>query len=119
MSRFDMTRLVSMWLLVAVVSACSTADAVCNKQKECNPDLGDDAVRVCTEAYKGRLAALRANHEPECHVLADKMEALDACRAQITCDDFEAADTGKKCETELDDVDGAVADAETECTTLD
>lgn len=101
---------------IACVGGC-TAQNLCAKKAECadeeGDDLAEDSPSVCQANYNGGLAALRANEEEECHILADAQEALDACRASLKCDDFVESDFGGECDDQLDayndareDVDG-------------
>gem|GEM_PF-1892160 len=111
-------------LLVAAASffvmACSSSGALCEKEKECMSDPpGEDFVSICTIKADGQLRALNANKEEECHLVASTLSALNACRAQLDCDDYNEFDYGGHCDDELDDYLDAVEDADNECTALD
>jgi hypothetical protein len=84
----------------------------CEKAAECaNDPPGEDFVDICTQQQGTRIAALQANSEEECQVLAQALAALNACRAQLECDDFREADYGGECDDELDDYEEALDDA--------
>ena len=57
----------------------------------------------------------------ECHTLADATLRLDACRAQLDCDDFREGDHGGKCDDEQEALEDAIEDTDNfqECGTLD
>ena len=110
-------------LILLALSGC-TAQALCERSRECLSDPpGDDYVAVCQARYDGQVNAYRANKEEECHVLADAKLAFDACRAQLDdCDDFNESDDREyngECEDEHDNYFDALEDAEQECGTLD
>jgi hypothetical protein len=108
-------------VVLLITSGC-TSQALCEKDAECRDDPpGDDYVRICTIQRDGNIRALRANKEEECQMLADAQIALDACRAQLDCDDYNEGDLGQKCDAELDDFNDAFDDAEngTECSSRD
>lgn len=91
--------------------ACASR-ALCEKIDECADDPpGDDFVEICTRQHQASMAALRANEEEDCQRLADATAALDACRAQLSCDDFEEADLGGECDDEVDEYNDAFDDA--------
>lgn len=112
-ARFRAGRLVSGLLSVGLglllLDGCSPAQALCAKEQECNDELEDDTYNVCIESYNAGINALRANEEPECQVLADARLALDACRATLSCSDFEDNDLDD-CDDQLDDFRDAEAD---------
>jgi hypothetical protein len=95
------------------LSGC-TAQNLCAKKAECadeeGDDLADDSPSVCQANYNGNLNALRANEEEECQILANAQEALDACRAGLTCDDFFKSDFGGECDDQVDDYEDALND---------
>jgi hypothetical protein len=103
---------------LACLASCSGGDFFCRKQAQCLaeegfPELEDDSVGVCVVQYNGSIAALRANEEPECHVLADAILAVDACRAGLDCNDFfEQDDFSEACDNVLDDLDDALDDVD-------
>ena len=98
-------------VVVVVVTTGCTAQQVCEKHKECSSDPpGEDYVNVCATRVQGEYDALRANKEPECSELATAKEALDACKAQLSCDDYEENDLGGECDDELDDYEDLVDD---------
>ena len=97
---------------VVLGGANCTERALCEQIKECaNDPPGEDFVEVCTRQRAGETAALRANSEDDCVTLATAQTALDACRAQLTCDDFQEGDLGGECDNELDDYNDAFDDA--------
>lgn len=111
-------------LLAALAGGGCTAQALCERARECaNDPPGEDFVRVCQTRYEGQIRAYRANKEEECHILADRKLAFDACRAQLDdCDDFHDSDDrdyNGDCDNEHDDYFDALEDAEQECGTLD
>lgn len=107
-------------ILVLLVTSGCTAQALCAKQAECAEDPpGDDFERICQIRYDGDLRALRANKEEECHEFARAKEALDACRAQLDCDDFLESDLGGKCDDQIDDFEDAFEDIDDDCSSRD
>lgn len=112
-------------VLVVVVPAAGalagcTSQAICAKEAECRDDPpGDDFLRICSIRHEGNIRALRANKEEVCHRLADASLALDACRAQLDCDDYNERDLGQKCEDEIDEFNDAFDDADGDCSSLD
>ena len=89
-----------------------TERALCEKIKECaNDPPGEDYVEICTQQVSSQSAALKANSEEECQTLATATEALNACRSQLSCDDFQEADYGGECDDEVDDYNDAFDDA--------
>ncbi|MBM4282025.1 MAG: hypothetical protein FJ137_15120 [Deltaproteobacteria bacterium] len=120
MRRPNHSRLAFVAVAVAtlVVVGCSGGRAYCSKEAQClaeeeDVELESDSVGVCVAQYDGNIAALRANEEPECQVLADAIVAADACRASLDCNDFfDAADYQDACEDELDDLQDALNDVD-------
>jgi hypothetical protein len=107
-------------LTAALAASGCTGQALCAKQAECADDPpGDDFQRICEIRYDGDLRALRANKEDECHAFAAAKERLDACRAQLDCDDFQEADLGGKCDDEIDDFQDAFEDIDDDCSSRD
>lgn len=111
--------------VVVGASACPATQAFCEKEFECQDELGvefeDDFVDVCVAQTDGQQAALRANAEPECEALANANQALAACLITLDCEKFvdpdECKDFRKGQADALEDADGgaacdAVADAE-------
>lgn len=97
---------------LALGGAACADRALCEKADECADDPpGDDYVEICTRQQQASLAALRANEEEDCLRLADATAALNACRAQLSCDDFEEADLGGECDDEIDEYEDAFDDA--------
>ena len=97
-----MRALVILPVMLLVASLGCTPEAFCGKRQECDRQLAADDQAVCVASYKADIDALRANSEPECHKLADAILALDACRASLSCDDFQEADLGQKCDDPSD-----------------
>lgn len=86
--------------------------ALCEKIEECASDPpGEDFVDICVQQRATELAALRANDEEECQILATAVAELNACRAQLDCDDFEEGDLGGECDDEIDNYEDALDDA--------
>jgi hypothetical protein len=112
-------------LVVVVVVAGCTAQNVCNRTAQCldeeaDTELEPDSTAVCIAQFDGRIEALRANEEDDCHVLADAVIALANCQAGLDCDDFVEADLGGKCDDQLDDLEDAQEDVSNgECTSQD
>lgn len=113
--------------IVSVFASCSESAAYCQRSVECSEDTGDDSdegaddVAVCSAQTDGLLRALRANAEPECTALANAISALNACRAQLSCDDFDATENNGECQDERDGVGDAcddIRDAEVDCESL-
>ena len=104
-------------LLVLATSAvgCTTQN-LCNRISECEEEdrdgFSDDAAAVCAAEIDSSLAALRANEEEVCHRLADAANALNACKAGLSCDDLAEADLGKECDDQLDDFKDALDDVD-------
>lgn len=117
--------LLSLPLAFALVGAGCTAQAICNKEAQCQDEENDtelepDSTAVCVENVNGQLAALRANEEDDCQTLANALEALLACKAGLKCDDYFEADLGGECDDQLDDFKDAQDDADgLECTAQD
>lgn len=107
-----------------VVTGC-TAQAACNKEAECQNEENDreleaDSTAVCVEQVNGSLAALRANDEEDCQVLADAFEAFLSCKAGLKCDDYFEDDLGGECDDQIDDLQDAQEDVSGfECTAQD
>jgi hypothetical protein len=103
---------------VGLSSSCTNGRTYCTKEAQCLEEdqdvtLESDSVAVCIAQYDGRIAALRANEEPECQVLADAVIAVDLCRAGLDCNDFfDANDVNDACEKQLDDLDDALEDVD-------
>lgn len=109
------TGLLSALLVVAGSVGC-TGQNLCNRVAECRADdgdsLADDSTAVCVANYNTGLDALNANEEEECHILASAIAAVDACRAGLSCDDFEEDDLGRECDEQLNDLEEAVEDTD-------
>jgi hypothetical protein len=80
-------------LVLGALPACTQARSYCQKEAQCLDEerdiqLEDDSVGVCAAEYEGQIAALRANEEPECRILAQAILDFDACRASLDCNDF-------------------------------
>jgi hypothetical protein len=104
--------LLSLLVLPLLGGANCQDRAFCEKVAECADDPpGEDYVDICTTQRGTEIAALAANDEEECQVLASAVAALNACRAQLDCDDFREADYGGQCDDELDDYQDALDDA--------
>jgi hypothetical protein len=98
-------------MILSFAGGC-TAQAICEKEKECASDPpGEDYINVCSTRYQGEIDALNANKEDECKDLAVAKTNLDACRAQLDCDDYEESDLGGNCDDELDEFEEAYEDA--------
>ena len=96
---------------IPMMEGC-TSQAICEKEKECASDPpGEDYVQVCTVRHEGQLDALNANKEEECKELASAKVKLDACRAQLDCDDYGESDLGGNCDDELDEFEDAYEEA--------
>lgn len=107
-------------LALALGGAGCTAQAYCEKQRECAADPpGEDFVRVCATTYDGQVRAWRVNKEEECQLLADAKIRYDACTAALECRDFTDSEHNGECDQERDDYFDAFRDAENECGTLD
>lgn len=121
-------RLVAVGVALAPLSVgvgC-TAEQVCTREAQClaeeeDVDLESDSTNVCVAEYNGRIGALRANEEPECHALADALVAFDVCRASLDCNDyFDDADVEDACEDQFDDLKKAFDDVNgDECSALE
>lgn len=96
----------------SIVATGCTAQAICEKEKECASDPpGEDYIQVCTARYNGEVDTLNANKEDECLALSNAKVRLDACRAQLDCDDYDESDLGGNCDEELDAFEEAYEDA--------
>jgi hypothetical protein len=127
------TLVVSLSLLAALSTACSSSKVYCDAAADCDreflgvpipDDAGndDDSAAVCTANVDANLAALRANEEPECHALADALERFHACVAAEFakkpdgCDAIfggnepQLTEADGPCDDEFDDVQGARSD---------
>lgn len=88
-------------LLASVVAAlsvgCSSSQGVCQKQYDCQDELGlkleDDYVEVCVAFNDGGQDGLRANAEKECTALADARAALNVCQGALSCEDYKKSVT--------------------------
>ena len=104
---------VSAALASLVGGAACTARTVCAKDAQClseenDVDLESDSVEVCVAEYDGRIAALRANEEPQCQALADAIVAFDLCRAGLDCNDYyDDNDVEDACKDQVDDLKDA------------
>ncbi|HEY1098902.1 MAG TPA: hypothetical protein VGF99_08230 [Myxococcota bacterium] len=100
---------------VAVSGGC-TANNLCNRLAECaddnDRDVSDDAPAVCAADLNTQQNSLRANEEPECSALAAAIDAVNACRAGLSCDDLEESDLGRECDDQLDALEDAVEDTD-------
>lgn len=104
-------------VVVVAAAGCPATQAFCEKQFECQDDLGlkleDDYVDVCVAQTDGNLAALRANAEPECEDLANAQVALAGCLLTLDCDKIadedECKDFRKGVADALDATDGGAA----------
>ena len=111
MNRFKYVLLFCLCVASAFAMGC-TAQAICEKEKECASDPpGEDYVQVCTARYNGEVDTLNANKEDECLALSAAKTRLDACRAQLDCDDYDESDLGGNCDDELDEFEEAYEDA--------
>ena len=106
-----------------LVGGGCTARSFCQKQAECaadqlDIDLEADSVEVCVVNYETAIAALNANEEDECHILAGAQQRFDACRTSLDCNDFfDDEDIEDTCGDELDDLLKAFRDIDSdECT---
>lgn len=106
------------------ITSCSPSEGYCAKSVECSDDSEEekaDDQAICAKQFDGLLGALRANTEPECSQLADALDAQNACKAALTCDEFNAVDDGGKCDDETEgvaDACEAIGDAEANCESL-
>jgi hypothetical protein len=110
-------------LVTAVVGSGCTPRSFCQKQAECAADQLDidfepDSVEVCVVNYETAIAALNANEEDECHILAAAQQRFDACRVSLDCNDFfDDDDIEDTCGDQLDDLVNALEDVTgDECT---
>lgn len=116
-------------ILSALVSAagCDPYDQYCGRVEQCanddekgfdEIDPDDDYRGTCAAQLRANERVLRANEEEDCQVLADAYRLHTACLASLECDDlndeFRQAD---KCESERDDYQDALEDADGECQT--
>jgi hypothetical protein len=88
----------SLFVLVPALSACDPIEGFCQKQYDCQEELGrnleDDFPAVCAAAARSGLDALRANTEPECGELAAAQEALMLCENLLSCEDLKKLESG-------------------------
>ncbi len=116
-------------LLFGTFGACSPARGFCEAHADCSRDFfgieipdeagsAPDSVEVCVVNQEGRVRALRANEEEECHRAADALEIFMACvgdafgREGDGCDALE-----DNCEDERDDFQDALQELSgNECT---
>lgn len=107
-------------LAVALGNVACTAQAYCEKKRECAADPpGEDYVRICTINYDGQLRSYEVNREEECQVLATAKRRYDSCTSALDCTDFNEVDHNGQCDDERDEYLDALQDAEAECTTFD
>jgi hypothetical protein len=75
-----------------LVVGCTSSRGYCDAAADCEREIigveipddagnDDDSAAVCAVRQDGILAALRANEEPECSVLADALDRFHACVA--------------------------------------
>lgn len=81
------------------LSACNAFEGSCQKQFECQDELGqsleDDFVQVCSKTNDGLNQALRANAEKECTDLANAQVALAACLSLLDCETLKKSVDGE------------------------
>ena len=111
---------VAVAILVIAVTGCGVAGPICAKRAQCAADPpGPDFQRICEINYDGQIRSLRANREEVCGAQADAQLALDLCKVELDCGDFNEADLGGNCAPEREDLQEAIVEAEDECLVID
>jgi hypothetical protein len=81
--------------VLALGTSCNPAGALCEKEYDCQTQLGltleDDYPAVCKARLEGADATLRANAEKPCEDLANAFAALAACESVLSCEDLAAS----------------------------
>ena len=77
---------------LVAVSGCNPAEAICQKEYDCQDELGmsleDDYVEICAAGHEGTNNALRKSAEQECEDLANAQVALAGCESVLACEDL-------------------------------
>jgi hypothetical protein len=113
---------------VIVLPGC-TANLLCNKIAECEAEDGTelekDSTSVCVAEFNAGSAAAHRNTEEACLRLADANDALNACRAGLSCRDFKDPELGGLCKEQIEEQKNATDDVgkldkgALECTSFD
>ncbi len=116
------------------MAACeSPAKGYCAASADCDRELipgiiipdaasdADDSVAVCTAVQQGQINAFKANVEPSCQKVADKMSDYFTCIGAAFAEEKDGCDVLEdECSDERDDWQDALDDVDgDECTSTE